>query len=1017
MAMACANGNGNNFISVDSSFESGLEKFFDFFSSPYLTWDIDHQDGADGWQSAKLSVYKDCLIRSNPISIPSDPREKTVTLSFYAKADKEGVPVELSFIKTNWGLRIDTSSQAISREWKRYSFTISLDPDEYWIYFHIKEPCVLWLDAVQVEKGKQATPYRNNTGTVSLDISLPADHNYVFLKGEKVPISIFSGALQKKDNSLVQAELDVRIVHCSDRIEEILNVKRKCMYQDGRLIADFSFIPEKLGCYYMTARLVSGKETITASHTFAVVAPPVEIKKGLMPFCGLVTYEPEIFPGYQRIGGGQWSEINIHWKGVEPEKGKYSLPDVSTIAQLHEKGIKFKICLLHLPSAPAWAQDSGDIADAKNKKASTSTEVGSFGVLPAESNMQDWRNFIHHIVETYKGMIDIFEIGAEDDLTFGSNAYYLQKNPSFAKKGRLIGGPDYERYVRMIRAACEEIRNTDPAIKIGIVRPSGGDCPEFSFTAPVIKECADVFDLLPLDCYSGTNYVGPGQSPSPMPDDFLPLSLRNGLKACKEKGNNQKIYIAEFGYALDLNVAPDSDYALDMVKRISRSYLIARGIPGVELFQWFRPFGAVENRVYEYGIWRQGQPLPAVAAYSAMTRIVENTINSKTISLGSGSQLIVFQKTDRADAAVWLTHGAGKLFCTNLPKNVQVSDIMGNPIIPRQEGTKCGYEIGEFPTYFGLGGADAYSILVQSLSHAKIAGTPLAMYLLTPQRNKGTLKLSNRTLEDIPVKLSVRSGKVSMKKDIVLSKGRETSVDVPLDKTPSKVLVKADCGETHDKMVISYPIEFQTCKKVKVPIKIDGDLSEWTERPFMEMKDRSQIMPPDPWVDWKGADHFGAKVYLGWDDSYFYLAAAVKDDVHVNKNSRAIYMGDCLQFALSPFPGLESSTLGYRPGECELGLALTDKGITVQQWAGPNGIWDKAEYVVKRDDSAKTTYYEARIPLSKLGLVASEGNVFGFGFVIFNDDTGAGAGYYYQLCPGITGMKNPSLLKRFVLEN
>jgi hypothetical protein len=44
------------------------------------------------------------------------------------------------------------------------------------------------------------------------------------------------------------------------------------------------------------------------------------------------------------------------------------------------------------------------------------------------------------------------------------------------------------------------------------------------------------------------------------------------------------------------------------------------------------------------------------------------------------------------------------------------------------------------------------------------------------------------------------------------------------------------------------------------------------------------------------------------------------------------------------------------------------------------------------------------------------GRVFSFNFVLFDDDTGAGQTYYYQLSPGITGGKNPALFKRFVLR-
>ena len=61
------------------------------------------------------------------------------------------------------------------------------------------------------------------------------------------------------------------------------------------------------------------------------------------------------------------------------------------------------------------------------------------------------------------------------------------------------------------------------------------------------------------------------------------------------------------------------------------------------------------------------------------------------------------------------------------------------------------------------------------------------------------------------------------------------------------------------------------------------------------------------------------------------------------------------------------------------------------------------------------TFYEIRIPFSALGSHWGKGKIFGFNFVIFEDDIGASWEYWYQLSPGICGGKDPRYFKRFVL--
>ncbi len=64
-----------------------------------------------------------------------------------------------------------------------------------------------------------------------------------------------------------------------------------------------------------------------------------------------------------------------------------------------------------------------------------------------------------------------------------------------------------------------------------------------------------------------------------------------------------------------------------------------------------------------------------------------------------------------------------------------------------------------------------------------------------------------------------------------------------------------------------------------------------------------------------------------------------------------------------------------------------------------------------RDQSAKITRCELRLPLADLGVKSGES--FGFNIVILDDDDGAGSRYWFQLAPGLCGRTPKAPRKRF----
>lgn len=142
------------------------------------------------------------------------------------------------------------------------------------------------------------------------------------------------------------------------------------------------------------------------------------------------------------------------------------------------------------------------------------------------------------------------------------------------------------------------------------------------------------------------------------------------------------------------------------------------------------------------------------------------------------------------------------------------------------------------------------------------------------------------------------------------------------------------------------------------------------------------------------------------------------DDPHFNnKTGSCIWNGDYIQFAFDPRSDGCLSKSGYGDDDYELGIALAKNGTAVYEWAGPvKDLWQQCEKVVVRDETNKKACYEMKIPWSALQITPKEGAVFGFNFVILDDDEGAGKTYWYQLSDGITNGKIPAAFKQFVLS-
>jgi len=1018
-----------NLIPGDSSFETGSGILLGGEESRGRT-EIVANECWDGKQSLKV----DGMVNSAIISLDDN---KNYAFSLYARGESNNVKALLGLVSgVDWRYSAHKNI-VLGDKWARYEIILKAKKSPYRLSFALSANSgAVWLDAFQLEEGERPTAYRNSS-PVNVGSHIPSnDFNYVFYPDENIRI----------DFTVHKAwqEVTARGGRFSYRISDFLGktvkeVEKEIAFDNGGSFREtLLFKPEKLGLFIVRSQFKSGELSASNLISFAVVKPPVEIADGLEHFCGLNWLNPG-FLGPKRIGA-DWIECVETWSNMNPEKGKINFDD--KILTRKKQGYKKATITLWLGGIPKWTCDADEIS-----------EVGKSGlscaILPATEHLGDWRNFVHEMAVHYKDVVDIWEIGGEDDLIWGQNSYYRTKYPEFVTNSFVLG-PVADRMAEMVTIAAQEISNVNPKARIGAIRPSGSDCAGFgpdgwskcyTFSREIFKRAGKEFNVFPLDCYCfPPRYLGPEKD---QPEKALPLeymltnTLARANALAREYGTGQPmIYISEFGYWLDINEPPDSKYALEIVKRLSRTFLIARATPNLLFCRWFMIQGSRDIPEYEAGIWRDGFPFPTVPAFSAVARIVENVVESKMMDLGLLTKAVVFRKswqtdgvreyirrifnnTDKAVGAVWMIKGAGKITIAS-SEAVSVSDVMGNPVQPELSGNEMTFAIGEFPVYLGMSGRNSFEKLDRAIATAKLHIAPLEMIFTTPRIDKGVLYLRNLVNQDLKANVSLEIRDKTLTKEAVVPVKKTVSVDISLagDMKKDTVKVDADCGSGFEKVVSIFPVEFEKCPKTALPVKIDGDLSEWNGMPCILMNESGQLRPPD-WIQtkWSGTNDLSANVYVGWDATNFYLAAEVTDDKHFNKKTDPdIWNGDAIRFAFDPQADGSLANDGYGADDYEFAMALTKNGKEVYEYAGPvKDAWKKIEAIVVRDEAGKKTVYEAKIPWNVLKIKPAKGIVFGFNFVIPDDDEGAGQTYWYQLSDGIANGKRPGMFKKFAL--
>ena len=169
--------------------------------------------------------------------------------------------------------------------------------------------------------------------------------------------------------------------------------------------------------------------------------------------------------------------------------------------------------------------------------------------------------------------------------------------------------------------------------------------------------------------------------------------------------------------------------------------------------------------------------------------------------------------------------------------------------------------------------------------------------------------------------------------------------------------------------------------------QIDSSLIEWENQVPIYLNKAHQAKYKHG--DWKGPSDCSAKIWMGWSDEGFIIAAEVLDNhIAFPFTGNDIWANDCLQFALDIHDDNDPNY--YQPDDREFVISMVDSQAVIYEYTyTENRNSGYRDYPVQIVVTGDTIRYEALIPWNGLGLIGPfAGMHLGASVVVFDNDGG-----------------------------
>lgn len=453
------------------------------------------------------------------------------TFSAYMRADRDNVPAKLVLWlgtdQREWAQPDKRYKDVIlTKNWKRYSFTLTVEEPDVFISLgpdltaYPGDCATVWIDAVQLEKGNEATEYiyREDVG-IGFDSEKFGD---VFSYPEPVNFKLFADNRTSK-----QAKIRFKVEltdYFDNRIPEI--IKELTIPANSLLDNKLEMGISKLGHYRGTISWEINNIKYEKKLKFAYSQ---QYKFNDSPFA--INHAPtteELCRTLKKIGITWARDWSIDWNQLEPVEGKLSFEKSDyQIDRVLDAGMNIMALLPPFPSA-VWASSAPENIDELMGLVNYPKEWHRTGFAPKDTDKL--LAFIDKAVNRYKDRINCWEFLNEPIHTI----YAL---PGEHKKIR----PPYvpADYVNLLREAYETMKQADPDCTVigGLQQAPGYRIDEFIQAGGL--DYLDVYSIHPYGAFLG---------PKAAPEGFI--SKMDTLLSAMDssKAGRKPIWATECGY-------------------------------------------------------------------------------------------------------------------------------------------------------------------------------------------------------------------------------------------------------------------------------------------------------------------------------------------------------------------------------------------------------------------------------------------------------------------------------------
>lgn len=956
-----------NLLGGDTSFETGIGNWIVIRDngSTVPLW-ITDRDGAIGSSSLCISPATGtfCSDCSNVLH-----KGVPYTLSFFVKSEK---PDQLSCLIANsrW-TPLASRVFHTSSKWERVSLTIPAQPTDVVcniIFAQAPRLSKVKIDAVQLEKGITATPYRQS-GSAAVNAVTGEPGEIVLADPAKtvdleIRIANFSIPSER-----LPLSLQCRITGLTGN--EVTSISEMFSLKIGETVRrKFTVLPASVPGYYpveLTVRDAKGALVAYGEAPFAVVEP---VSNKMFPdsFFG-------IHPGYMPLTalrriGVKWIRSGIEWLHAEPIQGKFNMKIISERRNYAALGM-MELCTLANP--PVWARGNGGQPEYP-------------GAI---------MNFLARTLETVGDSVACYELDNEPD---------LKRNTSPV------------RYAEWLQTVHPAVRKVGKKLLFGC----SGEGEEFAKS--IFLMAAKNFDIYGPHPYTSPRYLGPVAGPAIGPEKGnLAERLKAAQTLIRQYGDGHELWIGELGWGIDRSARFDDSYAKKHAEFLARAFLIARNNPAVKRLIWFTALGVLEEKRYEYGLWsnRNGlRPRPAAAAYATLSALLDGAKPLEPLCDSEIKAYVFQQKNGGLLVAAWDSseYGDDPVNFDVFPHETAIRTMTGNHLDSKESDCPVTVSLTGSPLYFLLKSVPL-SVFSRRLSEAVARRRPMRISVATPDTHTLRLRLCN----NLPARLSgsviLKAGKnspvplsFSLNRDGCSELGVGLSLSLLPQGTPVRFTVKTEKGKIAE-FSRNLPAFF-ACPRFSGKNFLQNGLAG---KPAFILNRREQVLPADPAVGWNSPQDLSAMASIAWDEQYFYFDCTVVDPVFCQPFfGKDIWKGDCVQLAFDG--GCDAFQGGYNHNDSEFGLAYTPKGPLAWRWYAPAGkMTGKTVFPLRIIREGRRTSYRAAIPWKELmENHPYSGKLFGFNFIAGNNN-GYGRNYWIGLTPGIAEGKKPELFLKFVL--